>query len=52
MYRAVLVLRKGEGLSYVEIAKELNLSIHTVKKYMRLSLAQCRLISLGLAGSR
>jgi len=48
LYRAVLVLRIREGMSYGEIAKELTLSVHTVKKYMHLALVQCRLIGLGL----
>lgn len=48
LYRSVLLLRTVEGLSYVEIAQELNISIHTVKKYMHTALVQCRLISLGL----
>src|SRR5262249_49362370 len=34
MHRAVLVLRKRDGLSQAEIASELGLSIHTVKKYL------------------
>ncbi len=42
MYRAVLKLRKCEGMSYTEIAKYTGLSKHTVKKYMRLALAQSR----------
>lgn len=46
MYRAVLQLRMQEGLSYEEIAKALDLSIHTIKKYMHAALVQCRTISL------
>ena len=48
LYRAVLILRIREGMSYGEIAKELTLSVHTVKKYLHLALVQCRLIGLGL----
>lgn len=48
LYRAVLTLRTSEGMSYQEIAQELELSVHTVKKYMHSALVQCRLISLGL----
>jgi RNA polymerase sigma-70 factor (ECF subfamily) len=48
LYRAVLVLRIAEGMSHEEIAHELKLSMHTVKKYIHLALVQCRLISLGL----
>jgi len=47
LYRAVLVLRKAEGLSYEEIAARLNISVHTVKKYMHCALVECRVISLG-----
>jgi RNA polymerase sigma-70 factor (ECF subfamily) len=42
MYRAVFVLRKRDGLSYAEIAKTLELSVHTVKKYLARAVAQCR----------
>lgn len=48
LYRAVLLLRTTQGLSYGEIAQQLELSKHTVKKYMHSALVQCRLISLGL----
>ena len=48
LYRAVLLQRTTKGLSYSEIAKELDISVHTVKKYLRLALMQCRLISLSL----
>ena len=33
-HRNVLVLRKRDGMSYQEIAAELNISVHTVKKYL------------------
>jgi RNA polymerase sigma-70 factor (ECF subfamily) len=42
LYRAVLILRKRDGLSYSEIGKALDLSPHTVKKYLARALAQCR----------
>jgi RNA polymerase sigma factor (sigma-70 family) len=45
-YRAVLVLAKCEGMSYSEIARELQISVHTVKKYVHLALVQCQLIWL------
>lgn len=42
VYRAVLILRKQAGLSHQDIAVQLNLSPHTVKKYMHRALAWCR----------
>ena len=42
LYRAVLVLRKRDGLSYAEIARTLDISVHTVKKYLARAVAQCR----------
>jgi RNA polymerase sigma factor (sigma-70 family) len=42
LYRAVLVLRKRDGLSYPEIARTLAISVHTVKKYLARAVAQCR----------
>jgi RNA polymerase sigma factor (sigma-70 family) len=42
LYRAVLVLRKRDGLSYLEIARTLDISVHTVKKYLARAVAQCR----------
>lgn len=42
IYRAVLLLKKRDGLSYAEIAKELGLSVHTVQKYLFRALAYCR----------
>jgi RNA polymerase sigma-19 factor, ECF subfamily len=54
LYAAVLRLRKQHGLSYSEIAHELDVSEHTVKKYIRLALVEARLISLevGFTASR
>jgi RNA polymerase sigma factor (sigma-70 family) len=34
VHRNALILRKRDGLSYREIAQELGLSVHTVKKYI------------------
>jgi RNA polymerase sigma-70 factor (ECF subfamily) len=42
LYRAVFVLRKQEGMSYPEIARRLDISVHTVKKYLARAVAQCR----------
>lgn len=42
LYRAVLVLRARDGLSYDEIAARLNISAQTVKKYLFRALAQFR----------
>lgn len=42
LYKAVLLMRKRDGLSHDEIALELNLSPHTVHKYLTRALAHCR----------
>lgn len=42
LYRAIFVLRKRDGLSYQEIAQQLDISAHTVKKYLARAVAQCR----------
>lgn len=47
MYRAVFILRKRDGLSYPEIAKALDLSVHTVKKYLARAIVQCRAADWG-----
>ncbi|MGH8176116.1 MAG: RNA polymerase sigma factor [Steroidobacter sp.] len=39
---AVLVLHKRDGLSYEEVARTLNLSVHTVEKYVTLAKARIR----------
>jgi RNA polymerase sigma factor (sigma-70 family) len=48
LHRAVLVARTAKGLSYSEIAQELAISVHTVKKYVHLALIEVRLVSLNL----
>ncbi len=42
LYRAIFVLRKRDGLSYPEIAQQLDISVHTVKKYLARAVAKCR----------
>ena len=42
LYRAVLLLRKRDGYSSEEIAEKLEISPHTVHKYLTRALARCR----------
>ena len=42
LYQAVFVLRKRDGMSYPEIAGTLEISVHTVKKYLARAIVQCR----------
>lgn len=42
MQRAALLLLKRDGKSYEEIARELKLSVHTVKKYLYRAAVHCR----------
>lgn len=42
LYRAVLLLRKRDGLSHKEIADRLNISANTVHVYLTRALMQCR----------
>ncbi len=41
-WQAALVLRKRDGLSYLEIARELGVSVHAVKKYIARAVAELR----------
>ena len=43
LYSAALLLRKRDGLSHREIAERLQISLHTVRKYLTRAVAQCRL---------
>jgi RNA polymerase sigma factor (sigma-70 family) len=40
--KAIVVLQKQEGLSYAEVAARLDLSVHTVKKYLYRALLKLR----------
>ncbi len=40
--KAIVVMQKQQGMSYAEIAEALDLSIHTVKKYLFRALLQLR----------
>lgn len=42
VYRAVIVMHKRDGLSFTEVAQQLGLSKHTVKKYVGRALAALR----------
>jgi RNA polymerase sigma-70 factor (ECF subfamily) len=42
LYRAAFILRKRDGMSYPEIARTLDISVHTVKKYLARAVAHCR----------
>jgi len=42
LYAAILIMKKRDGLSMEEIASELGISIHTVKKYLFRAVAQAR----------
>lgn len=43
-FSAVLTLRLGRDMSHQEVARELDMSVHTVKKYVHLALARLRLM--------
>jgi RNA polymerase sigma factor (sigma-70 family) len=48
LYQAVFVLRKRDGMSYPEIARTLQISVHTVKKYLARAIVQCRAADWGV----
>ena len=41
-YQAILLMRKRDGMTYREIAEHLDISVHTVKKYLLRAVAWCR----------
>lgn len=42
LYRSVLLLRKRDGYSHIEIAEQLGISKHTVHIYLTRALSRCR----------
>lgn len=44
-HAAVLLAHKRDGLSYEEVARKLNLSVHTVEKYLTQAKARIRMMS-------
>jgi RNA polymerase sigma-70 factor (ECF subfamily) len=42
LYASILILCKRDGLSHQEIADKLNISIHTVRKYLTRAVMRCR----------
>lgn len=50
MYQSVLLLCKRDGYSHKEIAQKLNLSIHTVRKYLTRAVSVCRTTELNVSG--
>jgi len=42
VYQSILLMRKRDGLSHTEISKILNISIHTVRKYLTRAVTECR----------
>ena len=48
LYASVLVLCKRDGLSHQEIAEKLEISIHTVRKYLTRAVVACRALDIDL----
>ena len=46
LYRAVLLMRKRDGMSHAEIAEKLSVSVHTVHKYLTRAVEACRKASI------
>lgn len=42
LYRAILLMQKRDGMSYAEIGEKLQISVHTVEKYLFRALAIVR----------
>ncbi len=42
VYRSILLMRKRDGLTHNEISNKLDISIHTVRKYLTRAVAECR----------
>ncbi len=42
LYKSILLLRKRDGYSHAEIAEKLDISTHTVHRYLTRALAKCR----------
>jgi RNA polymerase sigma-19 factor, ECF subfamily len=51
IHRAAFVLCKRDGLSYTEIARQLGISVHTVKKYIHEAMVRIR-VHIGQKGDR
>jgi RNA polymerase sigma-70 factor (ECF subfamily) len=45
LYASILLLHERDGRSYDEVAAELNISVHTVKKYLTEARARVRMLS-------
>lgn len=45
LYASILLLHERDGRSYEEVAAELNISVHTVKKYLTEARARVRMLS-------
>jgi RNA polymerase sigma factor (sigma-70 family) len=42
IYQSILLMRKRDGLNHDEIAIKLEISIHTVRKYLTRAITECR----------
>jgi RNA polymerase sigma-70 factor (ECF subfamily) len=46
IYQSVLLMRKRDGLTHIEISDKLQISIHTVRKYLTRAVSECRKASI------